>query len=205
MPDPDDRAPVKAILCKLSILSERQCSTDHFSARCPDTYRSSSSPREARHRYVPWYETRVYALAELTNRLGTFPTGEARLLFSSKQVDYIRYWLHAMKLTKNVIPLPYSDCLILAKELKTVSPVTYINGSSLRSAIKVKFRLGGCFGRLLIFSSFRTSTRITKDLKVQTLIFLNDAISSNACAAYGERRKVSSVLSILRLGSAIIN
>ncbi|KAH9999883.1 hypothetical protein BJV77DRAFT_975193 [Russula vinacea] len=34
--------------------------------------------------------------------------GEARLLFSSAQVEYIRYWLHTMGLTKELIPLPYS-------------------------------------------------------------------------------------------------
>ncbi|KAF5387708.1 hypothetical protein D9615_000493 [Tricholomella constricta] len=55
--------------------------------------------------------------------LGTFVTGESRLLFSSAQVDYIRYWLHAMQLTKEVIPLPYSDCLLRESDLRSVSPV----------------------------------------------------------------------------------
>jgi len=59
-------------------------------------------------------------------------------MFSSKQVDYVRYWLHAMKLTKNPIPLPYSDCLLLASDLKTISPVTYLDGGSLRSAVKAR-------------------------------------------------------------------
>lgn len=69
--------------------------------------------------------------------VGTFSTGEARLLFSSAQVDYLRYWLHAMKLTKAIIPLPYSDCLLTESNLSTVSPVTYPDGGSLRQAIKV--------------------------------------------------------------------
>ncbi|KDR83650.1 hypothetical protein GALMADRAFT_86044 [Galerina marginata CBS 339.88] len=69
--------------------------------------------------------------------MGTFPTGEARLLFSSAQVDYLRYWLHAMKLTKNVVPLPYSDCLLTESNLKTISPIVYPDGGSLRQAIKV--------------------------------------------------------------------
>jgi hypothetical protein len=42
-----------------------------------------------------------------------------------------------MKLTKEIIPLPYSDCLLLEKDLQYVSPVTYIDGSSLRNALKV--------------------------------------------------------------------
>jgi hypothetical protein len=42
-----------------------------------------------------------------------------------------------MKLTKEVIPLPYSDCLLLEKDLQYVSPVTYIDGGSLRNALKV--------------------------------------------------------------------
>jgi len=68
--------------------------------------------------------------------MGTFVTGESRLLFSSAQVDYIRYWLHAMQLAKEVIPLPYSDCLLTESNLRNVSPVVYHDGGSLRNAIK---------------------------------------------------------------------
>ncbi|KAJ7507915.1 hypothetical protein B0H11DRAFT_1969295 [Mycena galericulata] len=68
--------------------------------------------------------------------LGTFHDGESRLLFSSAQVDYVRYWLHAMKLTKEIIPLPYSDCLLTASEFASVSPVKYLNGGALRGAVK---------------------------------------------------------------------
>ncbi|KAG6810871.1 hypothetical protein H0H92_009992 [Tricholoma furcatifolium] len=67
---------------------------------------------------------------------GTFETGESRLLFSSAQVDYIRYWLHAMQLTKEVIPLPYSDCLLTESSLRSVSRVVYADGGALRSANK---------------------------------------------------------------------
>ena len=59
---------------------------------------------------------------------------------SSAQVDYIRYWLHAMGLTKEMIPLPYSDCMLLEKDLKNVSPVVFSNGGELRQAHKVRFR-----------------------------------------------------------------
>ncbi|KAF9463900.1 hypothetical protein BDZ94DRAFT_1192050 [Collybia nuda] len=68
--------------------------------------------------------------------LGTFDSGEARLLFSSAQVDYIRYWLHAMHLTKDIIPLPYSDCLLTESNIRTVSPVVYADGGSVRTALK---------------------------------------------------------------------
>lgn len=71
--------------------------------------------------------------------LGQLHSGETRLLFSSAQVDYVRYWLHAMGLTKTMIPLPYSDCLLTNGELKNISKVEYKDGSSLRSAIKVSF------------------------------------------------------------------
>ena len=64
-------------------------------------------------------------------------SGETRLLFSSAQVDYARYWLHAMGFTKTVIPLPYSDCLLTTGELKSISKIDYKDGGSLRSAIKV--------------------------------------------------------------------
>ncbi|RXW15938.1 hypothetical protein EST38_g9916 [Candolleomyces aberdarensis] len=66
----------------------------------------------------------------------TLENGEARLMFSLKQVDYIRYWLHALGLTKEVIPLPYSDCLMTNEELRTVSPITYEDGTALRGALK---------------------------------------------------------------------
>ncbi|PPQ68001.1 hypothetical protein CVT26_007364 [Gymnopilus dilepis] len=79
---------------------------------------------------------RLWTLLTIDNAAGTFETGEARLLFSSAQIDYIRYWLHAMKLTKTIVPLPYSDCLLTESNLKTVSPVVYPDGGSLRNAIK---------------------------------------------------------------------
>lgn len=68
---------------------------------------------------------------------GTFKTGEARLLFSSAQVDYVRYWLHAMGMTKEVIPLPWSDCLLTSSDLETVTPVIYPDGGAIRGALKV--------------------------------------------------------------------
>lgn len=42
-----------------------------------------------------------------------------------------------MKLTKGIVPLPYSDCLLTESLLKTVSPVVYSDGFTLRNAIKV--------------------------------------------------------------------
>jgi hypothetical protein len=68
---------------------------------------------------------------------GTLENGEARLLFSSAQVEYIRYWLHAVGLTKELIPLPYSDCLLTSSRLQNHSPVVYKTGTELRNALKV--------------------------------------------------------------------
>ena len=68
---------------------------------------------------------------------GTLENGEARLLFSSAQVEYIRYWLHAMGFTKELIPLPYSDCLLTSSRLQNHSPVVYKTGTELRNALKV--------------------------------------------------------------------
>ncbi|KAJ7781141.1 hypothetical protein B0H16DRAFT_1497209 [Mycena metata] len=72
----------------------------------------------------------------VTMFLGTFHTGEQRLLFSSAQIDYVRYWLHAMKLTSGIIPLPYSDCLLTPSEFSNVSPIEYKEGGDLRVAVK---------------------------------------------------------------------
>ncbi|KAJ7475987.1 hypothetical protein FB451DRAFT_1245389 [Mycena latifolia] len=57
--------------------------------------------------------------------LGTSHNGESRYLFSSHQIDYLRYWLHAMNLTPGVVPLPHSERLISPSELSTVSPAVH--------------------------------------------------------------------------------
>ncbi|KAF8883684.1 hypothetical protein BD779DRAFT_1538965 [Infundibulicybe gibba] len=62
--------------------------------------------------------------------------GETRLLFSSAQVDYARYWLHAMGITKSIIALPYSNCLLTESAFRNVSPVVYKTGGDFRSAVK---------------------------------------------------------------------
>lgn len=69
--------------------------------------------------------------------LGTFHNGESRLLFSSAQIDYLRYWAHAMKLTSEIAPLPYSNCLLTMDDLYNVSPVVYKTGGEVRDAVKV--------------------------------------------------------------------
>ncbi|KAI0254697.1 hypothetical protein BJV78DRAFT_869201 [Lactifluus subvellereus] len=69
--------------------------------------------------------------------IGILDSGEARLLVSSAQVEYIRYWLHAMGLTRELIPLPYSDCLLTLSRLQNISPVIYKTGGELRTALKM--------------------------------------------------------------------
>ncbi|KAK0191075.1 hypothetical protein F5146DRAFT_1103253 [Armillaria mellea] len=68
--------------------------------------------------------------------MGQLLNGESRILFSSKQVDYARYWLHAMKLTEKLTPLPYSNCLLMKADLQTVSPAIYETGGALKLAHK---------------------------------------------------------------------
>lgn len=70
--------------------------------------------------------------------IGTLQNFETRLLFSSAQVEYIRAWLHATKLTKTMIPIPYSDCLLTESNLKNVSPIYFSDGGELRNSIKVR-------------------------------------------------------------------
>ena len=68
---------------------------------------------------------------------GTLENGESRLLFSSKQVEYMRYWLHAVGFTESLLPLPSSQYLLTESSLKTTSPVTYKTGAELKTAVKV--------------------------------------------------------------------
>jgi hypothetical protein len=78
-----------------------------------------------------------YSTTNHTFLSGTLENGEARLMFSSAHVEYVRYWLHAMGLTKELIPLPYSDCLLTSSRLQNHSPVVYKTGTELRNALKV--------------------------------------------------------------------
>lgn len=73
----------------------------------------------------------------MTSTTGTLQNFETRLLLSSAQVEYMRYWLHAMKMTKDLIPLPYSDCLLTESSLRHVSPVQYRTKEDLRTALRV--------------------------------------------------------------------
>ncbi|KAJ6515797.1 hypothetical protein C8R45DRAFT_1140785 [Mycena sanguinolenta] len=68
--------------------------------------------------------------------IGTFNDGEARLLFSSAQVDYLRYWMHAMKLTEQLIPLPYSDCMFLKSSIATATPTVFQSLGALSATSK---------------------------------------------------------------------
>ncbi|KAI0069959.1 hypothetical protein K474DRAFT_1680524, partial [Panus rudis PR-1116 ss-1] len=69
--------------------------------------------------------------------IGTFESGVSRLLFSSAQIKYIRYYIHAMGLTKGLIPIPSSEYLIRMSEMQGCSPVIYNDAQSLKKAIKV--------------------------------------------------------------------
>ncbi|GJJ07558.1 hypothetical protein Clacol_001760 [Clathrus columnatus] len=72
----------------------------------------------------------------ITFTIGTFESGESRLLYTSKQVEYIRYWLHATGYTEELIPLPGVDYLLTESSLKTTYPVTYKTGADIKNAIK---------------------------------------------------------------------
>ncbi|KAJ3538717.1 hypothetical protein NM688_g6478 [Phlebia brevispora] len=68
--------------------------------------------------------------------VGVFPNHEGRLLFSLEQIQYIQYWLHAMGLTKEPIPIPGGDYLIQSADLEASSPVVYNNAEKLKRAVK---------------------------------------------------------------------
>ncbi|KAJ6554538.1 hypothetical protein B0H19DRAFT_1153971 [Mycena capillaripes] len=80
--------------------------------------------------------------------LGQFHNGESRYLFSSAQVDYLRYWLHAMNITSEIIPIPSSECLFTPSELSNVEPIAHSSKKSFREAMKkakkIIKRLEGC-------------------------------------------------------------
>jgi len=67
---------------------------------------------------------------------GMLETGEKKLLFSSAQIDYLRYWLAATGATTDPIPLPWSNCLLTLAELSNVTVKIYKTGGDVRQAIK---------------------------------------------------------------------
>ncbi|KAL5508312.1 hypothetical protein ACEPAH_5931 [Sanghuangporus vaninii] len=68
--------------------------------------------------------------------IGTFPAGQQRLMFSSAQIEYARYWLHAMGLTKALLPLPSSDSLITKSVLKHCSSAYYKTADEVKYALR---------------------------------------------------------------------
>ncbi|KAH8105873.1 hypothetical protein BXZ70DRAFT_917179 [Cristinia sonorae] len=109
--------------------------------------------------------------------IGTFDNGEARLLFSSAQIEYIRYYIHAMGLTKELIPIPGSDYVITKSSMQSCSPSVYNDGAALKKAIRTieknNKRLKGTGTRLasrrLAFERIRTFW----DSKIGTWIALD--------------------------------
>ncbi|OBZ70193.1 Good for full DBP5 activity protein 2 [Grifola frondosa] len=68
---------------------------------------------------------------DLDTRTGTFENGAMRLLFSSAQVEYLRYYLYTVQLTKEPIGLPSRT-----SDLSTVTPNVYNDAAVLKKAIK---------------------------------------------------------------------
>lgn len=105
-----------------------------------------------------------------------------------------------MKLTKNIVPLPYSDCLLTDTNLKTVSEVIYPDGGSLRQAIKVSCMLSITSRYVVMFC--RSSTKTTNAWRALTPLSHIVATFSNVSVRFGERKRVYGVRLTLRHGNA---
>lgn len=57
-------------------------------------------------------------------------------MFSSRQVEYLRYWLQAMGITPEPIPIPHSSYLISESSLRQVSPVVFPRAGDIKKAMK---------------------------------------------------------------------
>ncbi|KAH8113271.1 hypothetical protein DFH11DRAFT_1856907 [Phellopilus nigrolimitatus] len=68
--------------------------------------------------------------------IGTLPSGLLRLMFSSGQIEYIRYWLHAMGFTKELLPLPTSDYLLTNSTLRNCSETYYKDAAEVKKALR---------------------------------------------------------------------
>ena len=106
-----------------------------------------------------------------------------------------------MKLTKTIIPLPYSDCLLTESNLYRVSPIAYTDGISLKQAIKVSTCLISITKLATRSTSFRTLKKATNVSKAQTHWLHIDAIYLNESEPSGHSKKVSGVHWILNHGN----
>lgn len=57
---------------------------------------------------------------------------------SSAQIEYLRYWLHAVGLTKEIIPIPSSEYLLKNSDMENCSPAIYDTADKLKKAVKVR-------------------------------------------------------------------
>lgn len=69
---------------------------------------------------------------------GTLHSGKVRLLWSTKQVEYIRYWLHNMGYTRNLLPIPSSDILLTESEFKNREACYYKTPEAIKRALRVR-------------------------------------------------------------------
>lgn len=60
-------------------------------------------------------------------------------MFSSAQVEYVRYWLHEMGFTKNKLPLPSSEFLLTNSLLRNCTSMFIKNADELRKALNVRY------------------------------------------------------------------
>lgn len=58
-------------------------------------------------------------------------------MFSLAQLEFIQQWLFAMGLTKEPIPLPSTDSLILPSDVVQCSPQLFNDAAALKTTIKV--------------------------------------------------------------------
>lgn len=70
--------------------------------------------------------------------IGALPSGESRLLFSSAQIEYIRYYLHALGFLSDLsqLPLPNSSYMLIPSPDLSVSPSHYDDAAVLRRAVR---------------------------------------------------------------------
>ncbi|KAG8891747.1 hypothetical protein FRB99_003386, partial [Tulasnella sp. 403] len=69
--------------------------------------------------------------------LGTLKaTNEIRLLFTSKQIEYTRYWLYEMEITPDKVPIPGVGYILTEDKFKSLTPTLYKTGTDLKRALK---------------------------------------------------------------------
>ncbi|KAL5508313.1 hypothetical protein ACEPAH_5932 [Sanghuangporus vaninii] len=108
----------------------------HYPKAIADTQEASALKLAVHHKALgdPSHPLRAGDERGLELFIGTLFNGQSRLMFSSAQVEYLRYLIHAMGFAKKPLPLPSSEYLLIGEKLTNVTTVYLKTPAEIKNA-----------------------------------------------------------------------